>query len=381
MQSLRLRRLPYDLTTMAGLGLVGEHLNRQAQIDQVFDPAYPVRGIATSDVIRSYLGLLCQGKSDFDAIEAYRQDSAFARLLHISQVPSAATLHQRLDEIAGREAVWRADEANLRFLLRSKGWCVALELRPGSQHSAKEADYTLQRLLPRVSRLSAAPALFRLDSGFDSAALMHELQNWSHARDWILKWNPRRFDVAACLAQREAAPARQWVSLRPGKRQTTWIEQTPDKHLPRRVMRLTERTIDRHGQWLLEPEREIEGWWTTLDWDAQAVIRSYCDHSTHQQFHSEIKTDLDLERLPSGKFNTNDLIMALAMPAYNMLRHLGQGPLLEQDAPLRHTAKRRRIKTVIQELILLAARVTQHARHTWLGLARNCAAWPVFTRY
>ena len=26
----------------------------------------------------------------------------------------------------------------------------------------------------------------------------------------------------------------------------------------------------------------------------------------HEQFHSEIKTDLDLERLPSGKFDTND---------------------------------------------------------------------------
>ena len=32
-------------------------------------------------------------------------------------------------------------------------------------------------------------------------------------------------------------------------------------------------------------------------------------------FHSEFKTDLDLERLPSRKFNTNHVILRLDMPA------------------------------------------------------------------
>ena len=34
-----------------------------------------------------------------------------------------------------------------------------------------------------------------------------------------------------------------------------------------------------------------------------------------EQFHSEFKTDLDIERLPSGKFATNDLVMAHAVLA------------------------------------------------------------------
>ena len=42
-------------------------------------------------------------------------------------------------------------------------------------------------------------------------------------------------------------------------------------------------------------------------------------HAAHEQFHSEIKTDLDLERLPSGKFASNDLILHLAQLAYNIL--------------------------------------------------------------
>ena len=62
----------------------------------------------------------------------------------------------------------------------------------------------------------------------------------------------------------------------------------------------------------------LEGWDTTLpdSLDAQAVIALYADHGTHEQFHAETKTDLDLERLPSGKFATNDLVLTLGAMAY-----------------------------------------------------------------
>ncbi len=57
MEPLILRRLPYNLTAQAGLALVGQLLSRCAQVDQVFDPAFPVRGgVRTSDLIRSYVG-------------------------------------------------------------------------------------------------------------------------------------------------------------------------------------------------------------------------------------------------------------------------------------------------------------------------------------
>ena len=55
----------------------------------------------------------------------------------------------------------------------------------------------------------------------------------------------------------------------------------------------------------------------------QKVIALYCDHATSEQFHSEFKTDLDIERLPSGKFATNDLVMACAVLAYNIVRGIG----------------------------------------------------------
>ncbi len=55
--------------------------------------------------MKSYLGLLCQGKSDFDHIEPFRQDDAFAISLDIQVVPSSPTLRQRL-VMAGTSA-WK----------------------------------------------------------------------------------------------------------------------------------------------------------------------------------------------------------------------------------------------------------------------------------
>lgn len=73
----------------------------------------------------------------------------------------------------------------------------------------------------------------------------------------------------------------------------------------RLIVRVIERTIDKKGQPLLAPDIEIEGGWTRLTEAPEKVIERYQDHGTHEQFHSEIKIDLDLERLPSGKFDTN----------------------------------------------------------------------------
>lgn len=107
-----------------------------------------------------------------------------------------------------------------------------------------------------------------------------------------------------------------------------------------RVYRLTERTIDKHGNTLLLAEYVLEGWTTTLPekFNCAEVIALYCDHATHGQFHSEFKSDMDLERLPSGKFDANYLVCQLAAVAMNLLRLIGQNTLNEPDAPVRRCA-------------------------------------------
>ena len=70
----------------------------------------------------------------------------------------------------------------------------------------------------------------------------------------------------------------------------------------------------------------------------------------------------------------------LAAVAMNILRLMGQRALLGPDAPIRHSAKRRRIKTVMQELIYRAGRLIEHSRRIVLGLGANDRAAEVFMR-
>ena len=42
---------------------------------------------------------------------------------------------------------------------------------------------------------------------------------------------------------------------------------------------------------------------------------------------------MDVERLPSGKFETNELVLELTILAYNILRMIGQESLGLKDAP------------------------------------------------
>ena len=151
----------------------------------------------------------------------------------------------------------------------------------------------------------------------------------------------------------------------------------------RRVYRLTERTIDKHGVTLLLPQYVLQGWTSTLPekFSPAEIIALYCDHATHEQFHSEFKTDMDLERLPSGKFDTNFLVCQLAAVAINLLRLIGQNTLNEPDSPVRHAAKRRRIKTVMREMMFKAARMIKHAGRSILGLGASDSGFAVFDRH
>jgi Transposase DDE domain group 1 len=281
----------------------------------------------------------------------------------------------------------------LAAYLGQHGFCLELALRPGVQHSASETGLNLERVIPMAQQLSAAgpaaPILARLDAGFDSAPLTRQIEScnqpgWPQV-DWLIKWNPRTTNVQALWAALDGDAGTAWEHPRQGKRIALW-EQAVDiegvKRPVRRVLRLTERTIDKHGQVLVEPQLQLEGWTTSLPahFSAQEIIKLYEGHGMHEQFHAEFKTDLDLTRLPSGKFDTNYLVCQLAALAMNILRLIGQRGLLGPDAPIRHQAKPRRLKTVIQELIYRAGRIIETGRRIILGLGANDKAAKALAR-
>lgn len=416
------------LITASGLSIAGLLLNRTKLAKRLNESKLednPNPKISNSDVVLAYLGLLCQGKSDFDHIREMDADPEFfCEALGIKNIPSSETLRQRLDMA---DIQWQRDilESNGELLqvaetkftpcleeyipldvdvspfdnsdtkkegvawtykgfngyapifayLGAEGYLINAELRKGSEHCQKNTVPFLQETIKQAKRLTDKPILLRLDSGNDSSDNIRLCYHPETTCDFIIKRNLRQesLDMWLDIAKENGVV----THPRNGKTVYTgsayWYVDGLDERV-RIVFQVTERTNRADGQLLLVPELEVNTWWTSLELSEKTVIELYHSHGTCEQFHSEIKTDMDLERLPSGKFETNNLILHLAILAYNILRLMGQESLKVKDAPLRRTVQRRRLRTVIQNLILIATRVVFHARRTYLNL--GCSnAW------
>ena len=418
-------------TSHSGLALAGACINRYSDLGRcVGRVAKGSDHIAEIDILRSYLGLLCLGKSDYQAIAAMREDDYFKQALGIGRMPSVERLRQRLDDagaalvpvinrcsrtmLKGLKApvtgyrnglipldvdVFPQDNSNTKkegvsrtyknydgyapmaAYLGTEGWCLEVELRPGSQHSQKGFVDFIKRVVAGARDLTNQPLLIRADSGNDAFETLVALEDAGETH-YIVKWNPRKSDV---VAWRDKVFAEGPVKTpRKGKRVGTIVVDERKKieettYIFKRIVRVTERTIDKHGQYLLAPDITLEGWWTDLAMEPEDVIELYRQHATSEQFHSEFKTDLDLERLPSGKFATNALVMALGAFAYNILRFIGQTGLIAPFGPVRHSAKRRRLRTVIQELMYLAGRLITTGHRLKLRFSRHCPAFTAFS--
>jgi hypothetical protein len=154
--------------------------------------------------------------------------------------------------------------------------------------------------------------------------------------DFIIKWNPRKEDPQDWLniAEEQAL----WNELRPGNRvglfdvgvKRRW---NGYEYTSRRILCMVERTLDKQGQHLVISAIEMEGRWTSLSRECQEVIDLFADHGTSEQFHSELKIDMDIERMPSGKFAINALVLACLVQIYNILRWIGQNGLTGPDSP------------------------------------------------
>ncbi len=62
----------------------------------------------------------------------------------------------------------------------------------------------------------------------------------------------------------------------------------------RTIYEITERTIDKHGQYCIAPDIELNTYWTNLPLSDQEIIDLYHAHGESEQYHSEIKTDMDV---------------------------------------------------------------------------------------
>ena len=423
------------LITPSGLTLVGGALGKSDLVKRsnrmTVDKKRSQPQIKNGDILLTYNGLLCQGKTSFDSVREFHADpDYFKAALGISYaIPSSETLRQRMDMIGSslrkdilqanvtmfktigveptalengnvpldldvtpfdnsktfKEGVSRTYKgfdgyAPMMAYIGSEGFLANTELREGKQHSQKGTPAYLRETLAMAHQLTEKPLLIRMDSGNDAAenlGILIEDGSW-----FIVKRNLRKAEKKDEWLEKVQGCCKDIRHPRDGKTVyigSSWkdvsykISDGEERSICMRIVyEVIERTIDKHGQFLLMPDIEVNTFWTNLGCSDDDIIGLYHAHGESEQYHSEIKTDMDVERLPSGKFDTNELVLELTVLAYNILRIIGQYSLKSRRAPkTKRPVKRRRIRTVISNLVLIAGHVTEHARQVVLALGRS----------
>jgi hypothetical protein len=64
--------------------------------------------------------------------------------------------------------------------------------------------------------------------------------------------------------------------------------------------------------------------WTSFELSEEDILKIYRDRGTNEQYHAELKTEMNMEWLPSGKFVVNSAFLLLGMLVYNMLKVVGR---------------------------------------------------------
>ena len=342
MKRLKLEQGKEELISTGGNYLCG-HILRELAREQLPEGFQSRRegAISDRDVLLTMTGLLCNGRSDFTNVNQYFEDTVFTQSFGIENLPSESTLRQRLDELPQARshlALRQLNESALK--VRSFGAVRAGEL------DLIPVDIDVSPLDNSGSHKQGVSFTYKKHDGYalifayigtEGYMLNHELRpGKQHCQEGTPKF------IGSCV-------------------------QTLDK------LKVIERLTDPDGNLLLLPQIEVNTYWTNLPCTAQDVVELYHDHGTSEQFHSELKSDLGVEQLPSGKFCVNQIVMLCAMLAFNTLRTIGQEVIARAPlAPIKIKVQRWRLKTVLQNIVYCAVRVIRHAREIKLHFGKNC---------
>lgn len=392
------------------------------------------RDISNKDIFMTYIGILAQGRTEFERADEFRNNAYFKQALDIKKSPSCSILRQRFNAIGDTENNLKSmkniiDETNVELLknknvelsscyekyipldvdvtpmdnsgskkegvsytykeyegfapimayLGVEGYLIGTELREGKSHSqcAKTPNF-LKRTIDLAKQVTDEKILIRTDCGHDCAD--NVLIFTKKEIDFLMKKKNTRADKPEFYFNQAKVKGRK-KETREGKERYLYSYEkiylckkedgTSENVNVRIVVDSIKRTTKSDGQVMLTPEYECKRYVTSLqEASEEEIIELYHAHATSEQFHSEIKTDMDIERLPSGKFSTNEIVLGIGSIVYNILRMLGQINC-KLELTKKRAIQRKRIKTVIKDMILLASKLVKHARKTIIKIYKE----------
>ena len=295
-------------------------------------------------------------------------------------------------------------------------YALCFDLRPGSQHSECGAIEFLLRCVDMIKKIGLNPEdiLVRVDSAHDDADFIKVCEE-KHLY-YLIKRNPRGASQKRYVHHAINNVGPSVVTEHESFRLYWFLEKNKKPtYAPNSnaycVFQVTEPFKDKNGilTYGLLRDRDpksprftfgpdvpctVQSIWTNLPRSAKdeanygtafarAGFRLYNDHATSEQYHSELKTDMNMELLPSKYFTTNKLFLALSAIAFNVLRLIGD-KAVSVDASLQHHKTKRteriRLRTVIDKFCTIACRVKSHARQLVLEFGRKCSYFDTFVK-
>ena len=378
--------------------------------------------ISNEDIIKSYIGMLCPGDVHFEDMEKFSNDMVFKNGLCVKNVPSSSTLRIRLNgfeeeienilrmingfylrscpitpvEINGKKYIpididvsvldnSKSKKEGVGFTYKKvfgyspvfayigeEGYMLNCQLREGEKHSQYNTPEFLRKTLEMAKSLNLPyDIIVRMDSGFDSADNLAVCEEFGVM--YLVKRNPRKETAEKWLEIAEENYSK-YYDIQSGKKvyigsidKEIADSSEGEKSKTRRIVfEVTRKSIESDGQLLLTPEIEFDTYWAPSCFTEEEIIELYHKHGTSEQFHSELKSDMDVERLPSGKFRTDSICLLPAMLSYNILRRIGVDywRLANENGQTKNKANvfRRRIRNILLDIIKIASEFVKGGR-------------------
>ena len=424
----------YDTTTInleskAGLNLISKILAfAMSQVSyNIYDDLETLQSkslLENETIYKTLVGLLSLGYTNFSDVEQFRNNEVFKQCLDLKFTPAQETLRLYLERELSDNFVEYCDLINIELLKKVtysnekvvnkyipldfdvtpminpkckkeecsrtyKGedgfaplmsylgsYCVGAELRPGKQHSQKDSIPFVNKVLNATSEILSLEdynkVLCRFDSGHDSVDTVNALNKKKSRRN---DYPEDLLEKAKSLCDKKESYSFRSTNVYYGYF-TGMCPYKKEKVIDKAqiAFMIKEFNEDKKGNTLLFPDIEVNLYWTNLAEDAQTIVSLYKDHGTSEQYHSEIKSDLNFEKLASGKYRVNKMLLASLTNAYNILRIIGEVTLLNQlYLPEGTTGKRDRIriKTVLRDIIYTSARFMKKGKDMVLRLYKK----------
>ena len=366
----------HRLVDNAGLILpatLAQHLGLPQLVDRRLDLGRPPGRANTGAKIMTLVASALAGGDCIDDADALRAGGTAGALGCVVKAPSTLGTflrsfrwgHVRQLDRVSRELLARAWTTGA-----GTGEVLMSRLREGRANTARGAAHFLRETVSRVRYGGASGQLtMRADSGFYTHAVVSACRETNVRFSITIRQHKSLRNLSEAIPETDWTPIPYWMDAAAAVAETTYTPfQTEPVAAPvRLIVRRVQPTPG--SQLALFPSYSYHGCITDRDGE---TLELEADHRRHAEIENairDIKYNMGLNHLPSGRFAANAAWLAIQVLAHNLARWTARLGLGEQIVTT---------KTLRRRFFSIAGRLTHSARRLTLHLPQR---WPWETQF